>query len=285
MDERYTPISRTTITSKAIPQLVMRVMECIKSSLVDQKSISVTADIWSDRTMRSYTAHVLNSSSSGYTLKAYLLECRRCKGRHSSENISAAFDEILDDSEDDSEDEEDDGWGTARYGLSSWFPSTAILLCPQFSTGYRGWDEISKGDVSSMLKNGQTFHAVFKDRFEAVFGSGKSIPVSNVTRWNSQFRQIQAVIELDYTALTQMCSVDFENVVLSSREWAQCRELTLILGPFAEATQLTEGDQIVTISMAVPTVLELHSHLKDLDSEKRLCRPLTRALRAIAIWP
>ncbi|KAK0143482.1 putative AC transposase [Merluccius polli] len=100
MDERYTPISRTTITSKAIPQLVMRVKECIKSSLVDQKSISLTADIWSDRTMRSYlgvTAHVLNSSSSGYTLKAYLLECWRFKGRHSSENISAAFDEILDD--------------------------------------------------------------------------------------------------------------------------------------------------------------------------------------------
>lgn len=50
--------------------------------------------------MRSYlgvTAHVLNSSASGYTLNAYLLDCRRFKGRHSSENISAAFDEILDD--------------------------------------------------------------------------------------------------------------------------------------------------------------------------------------------
>lgn len=133
-----------------------------------------------------------------------------------------------------------------------------------------------------MAKLASLLHSstVFKDRFEAVFGSGKSIPVSNVTRWNSQFRQIQAVIELDHTALTQMCSVDFENVVLSSREWAQCRELTQILGPFAEATELTEGDKIVTISMVVPTVLELHSHLTEMDSEKRLCRLLTRALRA-----
>lgn len=135
--------------------------------------------------------------------------------------------------------------------------------------------------ISKMAKLASLLHTstVFKDRFEAAFGSGKSIPVSNVTRWNSQFRQIQAVIELDHTALTQMCSVDFENVILSSREWAQCRELTQILGPFAEATELMEGDKVVTIRMVVPTVLELHSHLTEMDSEKRLCRPLTRALR------
>lgn len=320
MDERYTPISRTTITSKQIPQLEMRVKECIKSSLVDQKSISVTADIWSDRTMRSYlgvTAHVLNSSASGYTLNAYLLDCRRFKGRHSSENISAAFDEILDDynisdkvdfiitdnaanmkkafkvimadhsddSEDDSEDEEDmvgeqldtDFLLGSRQRLSCFAHSLQLVI----GDGMKEVKVMSRA-ISKMAKLASLLHSstVFKDRFEAVFGSGKSIPVSNVTRWNSQFRQIQAVIELDHTALTQMCSVDFENVVLSSREWAQCRELTQILGPFAEATELTEGDKIVTISMVVPTVLELHSHLTEMDSEKRLCRPLTRALRA-----
>lgn len=69
-----------------------------------------------------------------------------------------------------------------------------------------------------------------------------------------------------------MCSVDFKNVVITSREWAQLRELCLILGPFAEATELTEGENIITISMAVPKVLDLNIHLIQLDSPKSLCR-------------
>lgn len=96
IDERYIPISRSTITYKQIPQLVTRVKECIKSSLADQKFISVT-DIWSDRTLRSYlgvTAHAFSATANEYTLKSFLLDCKRFKGRHIAENIVAAFDVI-----------------------------------------------------------------------------------------------------------------------------------------------------------------------------------------------
>lgn len=320
MDERYIPISRSTITTKSIPQLVMRVKECIKSSLIEQKSISVTADIWSDRTMRSYlgvTAHVLNSTASGYTLNTYLLDCRRFRGRHSSEHISAAFDDILDeynisdkvdfvitdnaanmkkafkvkmagysdDGENDSLDEEDmvgeqldtDFLVGSRQRLSCFAHSLQLVV----ADGMKEVKVMSRA-LSKITKLASLLHTstVFKDKFEAAFGRGKSIPVANVTRWSLQFRQMQAVIELDHTALTHMCSVDFENVILSSHEWAQCKELAQILGPFAEATELTQGDKVVTISMVVPTVLELHSHLTEMDGEKKLCRLLTRALRA-----
>ncbi len=98
IDERYTPIARSTIAFKQIPQLVTRVKECIKSSLADQNFVSVTADIWSDRTLMSYlgvTAHVCNSTANENTLKSFLLDCRRFKGCHSADNIVAAFNEIL----------------------------------------------------------------------------------------------------------------------------------------------------------------------------------------------
>lgn len=320
MDNKYTPISRATITTRNIPQLVATLKEGIKSRLEEQRSLSVTADIWSDRTMRSYlgvTAHMLNNTSEPH-LQTYLLACRRFKGRHSSENISAAFDEILDeynisekvdfiitdnaanmkkafkvkmaDHSDDfeggsSSDEEDmDGAQLdtecllgSRQRLSCFAHSLQLVI----GDGMRELKAMSRA-ISKITKLASLLHTstVFKDKFESVFGSGKSIPVSSVTRWSSQFRQVQAVTDLDHTALTQMCAVDFENVVLNSREWAQCKELGEILGPFAEATDLTQGDKVVTISMVVPTVLELHSHLAAMDGEKRLCRLLTRALRA-----
>lgn len=103
--------------------------------------------------------------------------------------------------------------------------------------------------------------------------------MATITRWNSTFKQIHAITELDNTTLTEMCSPDFKNVVITTREWAQLRELCLILRPFAEATELTEGEKIVTISMVVSTVLDLNTHLIQMDSPKSLCRPLIRALR------
>ncbi|XP_016407175.1 zinc finger BED domain-containing protein 4-like [Sinocyclocheilus rhinocerous] len=135
--------------------------------------------------------------------------------------------------------------------------------------------------MSKVSKLATLLHSstIFKDKFEAVFGNGKSIPVATVTRWNSTFKQIKAITELDHTTLTEMCSPDFKNVVITTREWAQLRELCLILGPFAEATELTEGEKIITISMVVPTVLDLNTHLIQMDSPKSLCRPLIRALR------
>ncbi len=125
--------------------------------------------------------------------------------------------------------------------------------------------------ISKVSKLANLLHSstIFKDKFEAVFGNGKGIPVATVTRWNSTFKQIHAITELDHTTLTEMCSPDFKNVVITTREWAQLRELT----------ELTEGEKIVTISMVVPTVLDLNTHLIQMDSPKSLCRPLIRALR------
>uniref|UniRef100_A0A672S8E9 HAT C-terminal dimerisation domain-containing protein n=1 Tax=Sinocyclocheilus grahami TaxID=75366 RepID=A0A672S8E9_SINGR len=316
IDERYTPIARSTIAFKQIPQLVTRVKECLKSSLADQKFVSVTADIWSDRTLRSYlgvTAHVCNSTANEYTLKSFLLDCRRFKGCHNADNIVAAFDEILEeynindkvefiitdnasnmkkafkfvmaeDHSDDSEDEEDmvgeplDRNFTlgSRQRLSCFAHSLQLVVgdgLKEVKCLSQAMSKVSK--LATLLHSG----TIFKDKFEAVFGNGKSIPVATVTRWNSTFKQIKAITELDHTNLTEMCSPDFKNVVITTRGWAQLREFCFILGHFAEATELTEGEKIITISMVVPTVLDLNTHLILMDSPKSLCRPLIRALR------
>ncbi|KAJ7990613.1 hypothetical protein DPEC_G00302210 [Dallia pectoralis] len=119
----------------------------------------------------------------------------------------------------------------------------------------------------------------FKEKFEAVFGTGKSVPAANATRWNSTFKQIQALSVLDHKDLTEMCIVDFENVVFTSREWNQLKDLCAVLSPFSEATELTEGEKSVTISMVVPTVLDLNTHLIDMEESRGQCRPIAKALR------
>lgn len=119
----------------------------------------------------------------------------------------------------------------------------------------------------------------FKEKFEAMFDSNKTIPAANTTRWNSTFKQVQALTALDHKSLNEMCSKDYENVMFSAREWNQLKELSAVLAPFSEATDQTEGDKSVTISMVVPTVLDLNTHLLKMEDTRMQCRPLVKALR------
>lgn len=119
----------------------------------------------------------------------------------------------------------------------------------------------------------------FRDKFEAMFDTNKTIPAANTTRWNSTFKQVQALIALDYKTLNEMCSKDYEDVAFSTREWNQLKELSAVLAPFSEATDQTEGEKSVTISMVVPTVLDLNTHLLKMEETQMHCRPLIKALR------
>ena len=80
-----------------------------------------------------------------------------------------------------------------------------------------------------------------------------------------------------------MCSkCDTENIAFSVREWAQLKDLCTVLEPFSEATDLTEGDTVVTINMVVPTVLDLRTHLNKMEVQLpqivTIVRPLKESL-------
>ncbi|GAA6069381.1 zinc finger BED domain-containing protein DAYSLEEPER-like [Tachysurus ichikawai] len=133
---------------------------------------------------------------------------------------------------------------------------------------------ISKASKLTSLLHSST---TFKSRFEAAFGN-KSLPVANVTRWNSTFKQVQAITGLAYKILAEVCVKDFENVMFTLREWNQLQELSAVLGPFSEATDLTQVEKSVTISMVVPTVLDLNTHLLKMGETRSQCQPLFKAL-------
>ncbi|XP_037552908.1 serine/threonine-protein kinase Chk2-like [Nematolebias whitei] len=119
----------------------------------------------------------------------------------------------------------------------------------------------------------------FKDKFEATFGTNRTSPAANTTRWNSIFKQVQAFTALDHKALNEMCSKDHEELVFSAREWNHLKELSAVLAPFSEVTDLTEGEKSVTISMVVPTVLDLNTHLLKMEDTRMQCQSLVRALQ------
>jgi len=120
--------------------------------------------------------------------------------------------------------------------------------------------------VTSLLHTSATFKGVF----EEAFGTDKSLPAAINTTWNSTLRQVKAVISSDVKVLAGILEAHgHNNLVLSSREYSQLAELVDILNPFLEATQLTEGEKVVTISFAMPSVMSLMKQLQEMIDKQQ----------------
>ena len=88
-------------------------------------------------------------------------------------------------------------------------------------------------------------YCIFKEAFEEQFGECKSIPQPNATRWNSTFEHIASVLKLDFHAVNDMLESTTHRISkFTAREWSQLEELRMILEPFLEATQSTEGQKV-----------------------------------------
>ncbi|XP_078026436.1 zinc finger BED domain-containing protein 4-like [Epinephelus lanceolatus] len=321
MDCKYTPVSRTSLTEKQIPYLVSKVKDDIIKALEAQASVALTTDLWSDRRLRSFlgvTAHIACEDKDSYSLKSFLLDCRRFTGKHCGERIASEFDEIVEEygisnkisfiltdnasnmkrafkvrlsdseqPESDSDDLDDEmmwedvedfeqPWSSGER-LSCFAHSLQLVV----SDGMKEVKAIARA-IAKATKFTTLLHSSSKvrDMFETHFGANKSIPAANNTRWNSTLKQLKALTTLDHRAVTEMCSeCDTENIAFSVREWAQLKDLCTVLEPFSEATDLTEGDTVVTISMVVPTVLDLRTHLNKMEVQLPQIVTIVRALK------
>ncbi|KAI7789863.1 hypothetical protein IRJ41_023943 [Triplophysa rosa] len=142
------------------------------------------------------------------------------------------------------------------------------VACPSLS-------KLSK--LSSLLHTS----TMFKDVFDSEFGEQKGIPAAVNTRWNSTLRQVKAVLQCD---LLKLCAVlqkaGHKELSFTPREWNLLKELVDILKPFGEATDLTQGEKVVTISAVVPSFLSLNHHLEKLNPQIRFLSSLVRSLQA-----
>jgi len=75
------------------------------------------------------------------------------------------------------------------------------------------------------------------------------------------FMQLSAISSLDTSKFSSVLhATDHDNLVLTNKECVQLKELVDILTPFVDASALTKGDQMVTLSCTEPcSVTEKHT--------------------------
>lgn len=113
-----------------------------------------------------------------------------------------------------------------------------------------------------------------KEAFEAEFGVNSSVPAAVSTRWNSILQLVKAVTDLNQQSLNTLVEAQgHKELCLSPREWSQ------LLDPFVQATNLTQGENVVTLSAALLCVLSLNYHLQSIVSTSRHLVSLVKALQ------
>ena len=115
--------------------------------------------------------------------------------------------------------------------------------------------------VSKATKLANILHqsALFRASFEA---DGKCLPATADTRWNSVYIQLRAICELDAVKLSALLrETSRKNPILLAKEFQNLEEVVSILSPFAEATDLAQGEDCITIGCVVPVLLALNRRL------------------------
>uniref|UniRef100_A0A669D263 HAT C-terminal dimerisation domain-containing protein n=1 Tax=Oreochromis niloticus TaxID=8128 RepID=A0A669D263_ORENI len=143
--------------------------------------------------------------------------------------------------------------------------------------------KVASPSLSKLSKLSSLLHTstTFKDVFEAEFGEQKAIPAAVITRWNSTLRQVKAVLQCEHLKLCAVLEMaGHKELLFTTQEWNLLKEMVDILKPFGEATDLTQGEKIVTISAVVPSVLFLNHHLEKLKPQVRFLNGLVRSLQA-----
>ncbi|MGH0142010.1 UNVERIFIED_CONTAM: hypothetical protein FKN15_074964 [Acipenser sinensis] len=279
VDPQYKPLCRQSMKKK-ITHKASSLKQEITDKLAKCESVNATVDLWSDRRMRSFLgvmAHIIEDDDADEGTTEWTED-----DMESSIDAAADLDDnsIWESLEDVDQQELDSLLlNTTRLCRLSCFAHTLQLCVGDGLKQCKGVrSAMSKATRVTVLLHSST---VFKETFEKNFGEGRCIPSPNTTRWNSVLRQMQSIVSLDHQQLSDTCkdAGHVETVLLVS-EWAQLKQLVEVLLPFAEATNLTQGEEVPTISLVIPTVLALGRHLQNCVKKAKFLKPLITELQS-----
>lgn len=94
-------------------------------------------------------------------------------------------------------------------------------------------------------------------------GNGTVLRPHNVTRWSSLYRLIDRLLELEEPVKSVCISENLDGLLPS--QWNSLKQVRQLLEPFAEHTLALEANSSTTISLVVPAVQDLETHLQNVS--------------------
>lgn len=108
----------------------------------------------------------------------------------------------------------------------------------------------------------------------------KHINRMTITRWNSEYMLIKSILSIGKTDLESIVKLMDSPVTFLNNDFTILEEIIDILEPFYEISIKCQAATIVTVSLVVPAVVHLISHLREIKANLSFCTKLVEQLQA-----
>ncbi|CAF2979241.1 unnamed protein product [Rotaria sp. Silwood2] len=108
----------------------------------------------------------------------------------------------------------------------------------------------------------------------------KHITKMNLTRWNSEYMLIKSILSINKHDLEAITSLMNTPVKFSNNDIIILEELVSILDPFYDISIKCQAETVVTVSLVVPSIVHLVTHLRDINEDISFCGKLVQQLQA-----
>lgn len=99
---------------------------------------------------------------------------------------------------------------------------------------------------------------------------GKKLIASCPTRWSSSYLLIERLLDVKPYLAEVLTDLEWDN--LQNSDYKALENICNLLEPFAKYTQLASAEEISTVSMIIPIIMELNMHLDEIKSRTSLSR-------------
>ena len=106
--------------------------------------------------------------------------------------------------------------------------------------------------------------------------TGKRVITDNTTRWNSTYMMISRLLDIKGPVNNVLNEHGVDSLMIS--EWTTLDVIRRLLEPFASQTDLLQTDAL-SLSYAIPAILDLQCHLQQFASHEALTMSLEKDLR------
>ncbi|KAI2645091.1 Zinc finger BED domain-containing protein 4 [Labeo rohita] len=234
LEPRYSLPSRKYFSETALPELYKKVCEHISKEIKDVKSMSFTTNIWSSAvcpmSLLSLTVHWLDVSC---TRRGAMLQAKNFHGSHTSDTISAAIKEML------------DQWHIPLNKVhvilrdnASCFAHTLQLVVNEGLLSQRSVSDAIAIDIQLQMQM-----------------QPKRLQQDVKTRWNSTYLMIQSLLEQKRVLGAYIADSDLPST-LTVNQWALLEKTSIVLAPFEELTRKVSSATASTADV-IPAVTVL----------------------------
>ncbi|KAJ8933556.1 hypothetical protein NQ314_013930 [Rhamnusium bicolor] len=282
LEPRYNLSSRRTIGRTLLPDAYSQ----IKTKLMDILKTTITTDIWTSSNTESYitlTCHLILNSN----LKSYVLVTAKLSEQHTGEHLANIMRHHFNE------------WGISNkisaivrdnaaniknavrilnYENLPCAAHTLNLVMTDVLKDIPAFDNIIKtcrSIVGHFKMSVVASDKLTKMQQQMAIGKYLKFKQDVSTRWNSSLLMIQRMVLLKEPLSATMVSLPNCPQSLNNEEWSILEDCALLLKPFELITAELSADSYVTVSIVIPLMRALQTHV----SQQKCITPVGQALK------